>query len=480
MQSGFCSNCGEPLAPNAAFCPNCGAKVAAPAPNQVVTPLPLPPTAGLNATVRASAPPAGDFPPAFGGDPTVQAPPPVGDAYAAQYAPPPPSSFSQYGSTPPASGLQNQFAPPSVYAPGPPPPATPGGVAPWAQPQKSRGRRNILLVLVIAVVLIAACGGGAYALLHAKSKGSTAGSGTPGTNKTPGTSTTSTPAATSTAAKSGTSQKLDNINRIGVYGGVMITILSATQSKSVPDDFQNFNPDQDDILKIIANIDFEGFSYSGFFATHRITGTDGRLIDRGLGHGNPKDEVPDTFRDPVQLTNDVFYFEVPNTVKITDWTLVVGDPSEERLEIPLSGNYDPTAYQEIPHTMGLNQPIKYDNGNITGVITKIVTVLWNPCGCQAPKGMRFLRVYFHVTNNTALPVNVGDGIPPQYVLIYPNGDRSQADTRHNAAIAVTVNGGESKDVGFDSWVIPQTPAPYQMVFLNPDGSTAGMVDFGTL
>ncbi len=479
MQPGFCSNCGEPLVTNAAFCPNCGKKVEAPAPDQQATQLhpPPPPPSALSPTIRASTPPAGDFPPAYGGAPTVQAPPPVGDAYASQYTPAP-SSFSQYGGPPPASGPQNQYVPPSAYAPGPPPPVTPGGVAPWAQPQKSRGRRNIFVVVLVLVILIAACGGGAYALLRGKSKGTTTGSSTPGTSQTPGATTT--PGGGNTPVGSGGAQTLDNINRTGIYAGIMFTVKSAIQAKSVPDDFQNGDPDKHDILKISVSVDFEGSSHAGFIVNGRVKGPDGNLIERGIGHGNPKDEVPGIFSSAIQLPNAAFYFEVPNTAKISDWTLVIGEGNEVQVVLPLTGNYDPTLYQEIPHTMGLNQPVTYNNGAITGVITKIITVTWNPCGCQAPKGMRFLRLYFHVTNNTPAPVNVGDGIPPQYVLIYPNGDRMQADTVHNNPINVVVNGQESKDVGFDSWVIPADPAPYQIVFLNPDGSVVKSIDLGII
>ncbi|HEY7356250.1 MAG TPA: hypothetical protein VH590_07280 [Ktedonobacterales bacterium] len=442
-------------------------------------PPPPPPPSALNATVRASAPPAGDFPPAYGGTPTMQTPS-SGDAYASQYATPPaPSSFSQYGGVPPASGPQNQYTPPPVYVPGPPPPVTPGGVAPWAQPQKSRGRKNIFIVLLVAVILIAACGGTAYALLHGKSKNTATGSSIPGTSNTPGTGATAPPAATNTPAPSGAAQKLDNINRVGVYGGIMFTVKSALQAKSVPE-FQNGNPDQDDILKISVGIDFEGFRYGGFIVNGRVMGPDQRPIERGIGHGNPKDEVPGIFGDPLQLPNAAFYFEVPNTVKITDWTLVIGEATEVQMVIPLTGNYDPTFYQEATHTMGLNEPVTYNKGAITGVITKIITVVWNPCGCQAPKGMRFLRLYFHVTNNTAAPAFVGDGTYAQYILIYPNGDRMQADTKYNAHIDATVNGQESKDVGFDSWVIPADPAAYQIVFLEPDGTVVKTIDLGTV
>jgi hypothetical protein len=91
-------------------------------------------------------------------------------------------------------------------------------VAPWAQPQKSQGRRNILLVLLVLLLLLAAIGGGAYAFLHGKSKGSAAGNGTPGTSHTPGTGSTpgggSTPG--NTPVVSGGMQTLDNINRVGI------------------------------------------------------------------------------------------------------------------------------------------------------------------------------------------------------------------------------------------------------------------------
>jgi hypothetical protein len=234
------------------------------------------------------------------------------------------------------------------------------------------------------------------------------------------------------------------------------------------------------VLKVSVSVDFQGFRYGGFIVTGRVMGPDGRLIETGIGHGLPKDEVPGIFGDPVQLPNAAFYFEVDKTVKISDWTLVIGETTEVQVSIPLSGSYDPSPYQEMPHTMGLNQPVTFDKGAITGVITKVVTVVWNPCGCQAPKEMRFLRVYFHVTNNTAAPVFVGDGNYPQYLLIFPNGDRMQADTVHNSAINATVNGQESKDVGFDSWVIPASPAAYQLVFLEPDGTVVKMIDLGTV
>ena len=468
QQTTPCSNCGQPIPAGAAFCGNCGTRL------QVAS--------QSEPTQRASAPPAsgGEYAPTQMGAP-----------------PPPPPSYGAYGA--PAAGAgapggypsgpnQPSFAstppppmyapgPPPVYTPGPPPVAAPGGgVQPWAQPPKKRRGRLVLGCLLALVLLVAVLGGGGFLLVKAfSSKGGTTtqqGSGTPAAGTTPGSGGT---AVTSPNGQ----QTLSTINRVGIYAGVMFTLVSALQAKSVPDGFSNGDTTHDDILKIVVNVDYEGSSHAGFIVDSRVVSPGGNPIERGIGHGNPKDEVPQIFSNPLKGTY-AFYFEVPKTVKIADWTLLIGDENQVVVMIPLNAAYDPTVYQEHQHTMGLNQPIKYDNGNITGVITKIITVTWNPCGCQAPKGMRFLRTYFHVTNNTAAPVNVGDGIPPQYVLIYPNGDRMQADTQYNTSIDAVVNGGESKDVGFDSWVIPATPAPYTIVFLNPDGSKAGQIDLGTV
>lgn len=468
QQTTPCSNCGQPVPAGAAFCGNCGTRLRAPPqsdPTQIAS---APPASGGDyAPTQMGAPPPP--PPPYGG----YGGPPAGPGVPGSY----PSGPSQptFAATPPPSMYTS--GPPPVYAPGPPPgAATGGGVQPWAQPPKKRRGRLVLGCLLALVLLVAVLGGGGFLLVKAfSSKGGTTahqGNGTPGAGATPG--------STSTVATGPNGQQtLNNINRIGIYGGVTFTVMSAIEAQKVPDDFSNNDPDHDNILKIVVGVDWEGSSHAGFIVDRSIVSPGGNPIERGIGHGNPKDEVPDIFSDPIKGTY-AFYFEVPKTVKITDWTLLVGDANQVVMTIPLGGNYDPTIYQEHPHTQGLNQPIKYDNGNITGVITKVITVTWNPCGCQAPKGMRFLRLYFHVTNNTALPVNVSDGIPPQYLLIYPNGDRLQADTQYNAPINAVVNGGESKDVGFDSWVIPSTPAPYTIVFLNPDGSKAGQIDLGTV
>lgn len=481
QQTAPCSNCGQPIPAGAAFCGNCGARRQA--------------SPQSDPTQRASAPPQSDptqiasAPPAAGGDyaPTQMGTPP-----------PPPPPYGGYGAPPagppgapvnaPSGPNQPAFAagtpppmypsgPPPVYTPGPPPVAAPGGgVQPWAQPPKKRRGRRVLGCLLALVLVVAVLGGGGFLLVKAfASKGGTTaqqGSSTPGASATAGSG------STATSGPNG-QQSLNNINRVGIYAGVTFTVMSAIEAQKLPDDFSNGDPDHDNIIKIVVGVDYESSRHGGFIVTGRIMSPGGNPIERGIGHGVPKDEVPEIFGDPLKGTY-AFYFEVPKTVKITDWTLLIGDDTQVVVAIPLSGNYDPTLYQEHPHTQGLNQPIKYDNGNITGVITKVITVTWNPCGCEAPKEMRFLRLYFHVTNNTALPVNVGDGIPPQYLLIYPNGDRLQADTQYNAPINAVVNGGESKDVGFDSWVIPSTPAPYTIVFLNPDGSKAGQIDLGTV
>jgi hypothetical protein len=475
QQAIVCSNCGQSLPAGASFCANCGRPVqlsAQSAPTQLASTPPV--AAGDNAPTALVPPP----PPQA----TLRADAGQAiDPYASQYAAPlPPAGtppYHQYGSPAPGPGpYANAQAPlvppPPGYAPGPPPVVVPGGgAAPRAQPQKKSGRRFAFGCVVAILLVVLLCGGGGVLAFHLL----TSGKGT----STTGQQASGTPGATSTSASTSPTQTLNNINRTAIYAGVVVTVVSAFEARQVSDDFSNNDPTHDDILKIAATIDFEGSRHGGFYFHGRVMGPDGNVIERGIGHGNPKDGFPEILGDPVKRSG-AFYFEVPRTVKISDWTLMIGEPTEVLVNIPLTGNYDPSIYQEVSHMMGLNQPIKYDNGNITGVITKIITANWNPGGYEAPKGMRLLRVYFHVTNNTALPVNVGDGVPPQYLLIYPNGDRLQADAQYNVAIDAVVQGGESKDVGFDDWVIPAAPAPYTMIFLNPDGSQAGKVDFGSI
>ncbi len=468
MQATFCVNCGEPLVTNAAFCPNCGTKVEAPSPDQQATQLQPPPPPSLNSTVRANTPPAGSYTAQYGGPPTVLGTPPGADPYASQYAAPP-GQVSQYGA-PPSSGPQTQYVPPPVYAPGPPLPVTPGGVAPWAQPQKRQGRRNIVVVLLVLVVLVGACGGGLYLLLHKSARPSTGTSSTPGTGSTPGSS--STPGSGSTPVTSGGTQKLDNINRQAIYAGVSVTIISAEQAASEPG-VTVIDPDKDGVLKVNASLDNPTTRASGVPFTVVAVNPSGKKFDPSNG---PDDTLPGILDAQSKVTG-AWYFEVSKTSQITDWKIVIGGSNELPVTIPLTGSFDPTIYQQV--SKPINQTVQFDNGSITGTVLKIETSPWNP-GYQPPQGMRFLRVYFAATNNTAVSVNVGDGTPPQYLLVYPDGQRKQPEVVYGNPINDILAGGESKTLGFDSWLIPLDQGHYMLVFLNPDGSTAGTVDFGTI
>jgi hypothetical protein len=325
------------------------------------------------------------------------------------------------------------------------------------------------------VILLAACGGGAYALLHRTSKGSTT-TNSPGTSKTASTGNTpssgNTPGSCNTPFTNCTTKTLNNINRQAIYAGVGVTITSAEQADN-EQDFSNTDPARASVLKVSTTLDNQTTRASGVpFSVVAITPS-GQRYDTRSG---PTDALPIIV--PAQNTvMGAWYFQVPKTSKISDWKLVIGDARELPVTIPFTGSFDSTIYQQA--SKNINQMVKFDNGNITGTVLKIETSPWNP-GYQPPQGMRFLRVYFAGTNNTAIAVNVGDGTPPQYLLIYPDGQRKQPEVVYGGAINDILNGGESKTLGFDSWLIPLDKASYKMVFLNPDGTTAGTVDFGTI
>lgn len=453
MQSTFCSQCKQPLPAGTAFCMNCGARQQ---PASLHTPSdPAPPPVPLAETVWAGASPSGaeyaptQFQPPPPPPPaSLQSGPAGHDAYGSQYTPPPP-------------------APPlPVYTPGPPPVVTPGGgAAPWAQAPKKRSGAKVVLGCLLALVLVVALlGGGGFLLIKnlASRGGTTTHNGT-GTGTTPAAGNT--PASGSTPGSSrAVTQTLNAINRQAIYAGVDITILSAQEGASLPG-YQESDPTKNalGVQEKVSNQNSE-IIYPTIMAltpdgnTYELSG---HLISWG----------------PNSMTSGTWFFDVPKTSTIGDFRIQFGSAKDAPVTVPLSGAYDPTQWQQVTHQIG--QTVTYDKGQIKGTVTQIVVGIWSP-GYQAPTGMRFLLMYLHVTNNTAVSINVGDGTPPQYLLVFPNGDRSQPTYLYGSQIDAVVGGGESKDVGFDTFLIPTAPAPYTIVFLNPDGSTAGRVNLGTV
>jgi hypothetical protein len=359
-----------------------------------------------------------------------------------------------------------------MYAPGPPPPVAPGGgVQPWAQaPKKRSGAKTALGCLLALVLVVAVLGGGGFLLVKAltsKSGNTTHGSGT---NTTQGSGTSTTAGSTSTPGGSGSSgtQTLNNINRQAIYAGANLTILSAQEAASLPDR-QEADP----------NLYALEVQVKESNQTTRTVAPTFTAIDPNGGTYQLYIFTPASFEFwcANSVGSGALLFDVPRGSKIGDFTIQVGKSDEAPVTVPLSGNYDPTQWQPVTHQIG--QTINYENGQIKYTLTQVVVGLWTP-GFQAPKGMRLLLMYLHVVNNTALPVGVGDGVPQQYLLVFPNGDRSAPTVIYGAQIDAAVNPGESKDVGYDTFLIPTAPAPYTMVFLYADGSIAGQVNLGTI
>ncbi len=480
MPSTVCLHCNQPLPAGAVFCANCGASV--PPARVHLSSSPTPPPAPGAETVRASAPPSGaEYAPTQLQPPPAPEAPVQGslagqDAYGSQYAPappaPPPPYFSQSGPPAPggmylpASGPQGQMMPPApVYAPGPPPVAVPGGgVQPWAQPPKKRSGAKVVLGCLIAVVLlVAVLGGGGFLLVKVlSSKGGTANHQGNGTGSTPGSS--STPGSNPEQA-----QTLDNINRQAIYAGVTITVLSAKEAAALPGrqetdpslnalevQVKASNQTPRNVCPKVTVLDPQGNTYPLYTSTPASLGL---------------------FWNADSVASGALLFDVPRGSKLGDFTIQIGSAEEAQVTVPLSGNYDPTQWQPVTHQ--IDQTINYENGKIKYTLTQVVVGLWTP-GFQAPKGMRLLLMYLHVVNNTALPVGVGDGVPQQYLLVFPNGDRSAPTVIYGAQIDAAVNPGESEDVGYDTFLIPTAPASYTMVFLYADGSIAGQVNLGTI
>ncbi len=481
MPSTVCLHCNQPLPAGAVFCANCGASV--PPARLHMSSSPPSPASGAE-TMRASAlPSGGDYAPTQLQPPPAPAVPAQGsqpghDMYAAQYpsaSAPPPPYFSQSGPPAPggmyspASGPQGQMMPPPpMYAPGPPPVIAPGGgVQPWAQPPKKRSGAKVALGCLIALVLVVAIlGGGGFLLVKAlSSKGGNTthqGSGTPGAGSTSGAGSTpgGTPAGT---------QTLNNINRQAIYAGVNLTILSAQEGAKLPD-----RQESDPKLNALeVQIKADNQTDVGVYPSIQVLDAAG--TNYPLYTSSPS--AVGAFWVGNAVTSGGLLFDVPSSSKIGEFRLEIGNNKELPVLVPLTGTYDPTQWQPVPHQIG--QTINYENGAIQYTVTQIVVTTWTP-GHQAPKGTRFLEMYLHVTNNTAIGIDAGEGTPPVYLLVFPNGDRHQLSPNAGEFIDTVVGGGESKDVGYDTFEIPPTPTPgLQMVFLFADGSVAGKVDLGT-
>lgn len=312
----------------------------------------------------------------------------------------------------------------------------------------------LALVLVLAVL----AGGGFLLVKALSSKNTTAhqGSGTGNTTGTPGASPTPTVVA----------QTLANINRQAIYGGATFTIVSAKQATSLPE-LQQADPTLN-VLEVQAK-ETNQIAH-GLYPQFNAIGADGTPYP--LYSSSPS--ALGAFWNADTRMSGALFFKVPSGSKIGDFVIQIGNSMELPVPIPLAGTYDPNQWQ--PVTYPINKSVTINIGRVKLTVTQMVVVTWNP-GFQAPRDMRLLRMYLHAENDAALGVDVGSG---NYALIFPNGDRARATSIYGSLIDELVAPGESRDVGYDTFLIPPAPAHYTMLFFNTDGSTAGQVDLGTL
>jgi hypothetical protein len=352
---------------------------------------------------------------------------------------------------------------------------TPGGVAPWAQPQKKSGRRFALgCVVAIVLVVLVLSGGGvlAYRLLSSGKSGSTSSSNHPGS--TPGSSNPgSTPGTGSTTTSPGGAQTLDNLNLQAIYAGVTVTVMNATQAPSVPEYTPN-DPNQD-ALKMQVRLDNSQDTHGVFVSNNaRVVGPSGNPYD--VTNGGASNSLPLSVDGQANILG-YWYFAVPHGTNISDWKLVLGAATELQETIPLNGvGYDPSVWQWVTKPITEKNTVTYYGGALTGTVTKVTTGVWTP-GFQAPQGMRFILVDLKVTNNSAGSAYVGD---PEFALLQPNQERQNQNTLYGYFINEVLGGHESKDVGYICFVVPPDKGDFQMLFFNQDNGIAAMIDLGTL
>jgi hypothetical protein len=324
-----------------------------------------------------------------------------------------------------------------------------------------------VVALVLVVLLV---GGGSALALHALTSNKSSRSNNtsqPGT--TPGTGST----LTSTPSGGQGAQTLNNLKLQAIYAGVTITVMSAVQATTVP----GYQPGDNsmDALRIQVRLDNSKDTNDVYLTDYTtVVGANGNLYD--IATTSISDSLPGSIPAQANVVG-YWYFTVAQGTNISDWKVVIGQPNESLVTIPLNGtNYDPSVWQWVTTSLTTKNTITYYGGTITGTVSKVTTGLWTP-GYQAPQGMRFILVDLKVTNNSGSATYIGD---PEFSLLLPGGNRESQNSLYGYFINDDLGANASKDEGYVCFLALPARGDFQMIFFNKDNSVAGMIDLGTL
>jgi hypothetical protein len=327
-------------------------------------------------------------------------------------------------------------------------------------PTSAPRRRRTGLILVSVLVLLVLLGGGGYLLftvLHHPATTSQSGSN---------------------GGTTGGGPSLPSINRQATYAGVSFTILSADKAQSFPE-FQKQNAG-DDVVKVKAQLDNQTTHQILLFNKIHLLGPDGSAPEPSLT--NAASALPPDTRqgglDSGTSAAGYWYFEVNRNQSGVDvYKIVLGGADEVQETIPFSGSYDPSVWQWVTKPIG--KSVTYHTqygGPVIGTVVKVTTGVWTP-GYQSPKDMRFILTDMMVANQTAVPVYVsGDSLKLQA----PGGVPESPTTLYGYFLNDSLSGGENKDEGYASFLVPPAQGDFILFFYNPDGTVAGQVDLGIL
>ncbi len=417
MQSVACPQCHALVPAGVRFCGSCGSSVT-PALLDPTTPL-QPPPVPPETTVVAKAPPI--------------------DPYAAQY------SAAPGVATQPWRGQPTSLPPTEAL----------GWTAPpvLAQASPPRRRRRGLLIASL-LVLLALLGGGGYlalTVLHLGSANTGATSGASGTDSGP---------------------VLPAINRQAIYAGAAVTIQSAEKAHSFPE-FQKLQSG-DDVVKVKAQIENQTPAQLPLINAVHLLAPDGSSAEPSSTNASG---ALVTFLNSGASAVGFWYFEVNHAQSgVGVYKIILGGAQEVQETVPFTGTYDPSIWQWVTRPVGKSVTYHVEQGAVIGTVAKVSTGIWTP-GHQAPQGMRFVLTDMLVANQTALPIYVsGDAIKLQA----PGGIPESPATGYGYFINDSLSGGQNKDEGYASFLVPPAKGDFVLFFYNADGSVAGQVDLGIL
>ena len=265
---------------------------------------------------------------------------------------------------------------------------------------------------------------------------------------------------------------LPAINRQAIYAGASFTIQRADKASSFPG-YQK-RASGDDVIKVTTQIDNQTPAQISLFGKVHLLSPNGSRTEPSAT--NASGALAGYFNSGTSAVGS-WYFEVPHDQSgVGVYQIVLGGGPDVQETIPFTGAYDPSVWQWVTRPVGKSVTYHVEQGAVIGTVVKVSTGIWTP-GYQAPQNMRLILTDMMVANQAVLPIYItGNAMKLQG----SGGVPESPATGYGYIINDSLSGGQNKDEGYASFLVPPDKGDFILFFYNADGSVAGQIDLGVL